>query len=98
MRLATVTVDSPGKYEAAAVDFLEQHHATKDGYLLPPNADERIDIVKHLGKEWQDQAVPAILVFADGKLAGEYINADTHADIIAAGVEKLLDAPAATQP
>lgn len=88
VRKVTVTLDTPGKYEARAIEFLMQHHATADAYLLDPDGKEQERVVRELGDEWNTLVVPAILVFdRDGKLAGEFFGGE--AEPIVALVEQL---------
>lgn len=90
VRPITVTLDEPGgTYEARAIEFLELHHARDDAYLLNPDSDAQIAVVKGLGRRWTDLNVPAILVYdKDGKLAGEFFEGATADDII--GLVKTL--------
>lgn len=84
VRPVTVTLDEPGDYEAKAIAFLKQHHATQDAYLLSPDSDDQIAVVKGLGREWTDLNVPAILIFDKaGNLAGEFFQGASADDIIA---------------
>lgn len=85
VRPVTVTLDAPGgKYEAAAIAFLQQHDAMTDAYLLDPDSDKQIALVRGLGRQWTDLNVPAILVYdAQGRLAGEFFEGDAASDIIA---------------
>jgi thiol-disulfide isomerase/thioredoxin len=83
VRPITVTLDSPGEWEAKAISFLQQHHAMADAYLLVPDSNGQVAVVKGLGERWQDLVVPAILVFGkDGKLAAEFFEGATADDIM----------------
>lgn len=84
VRAVTVTLDSPGEWEAKAVAFLEQHQAMEDAYLMVPDSDAQIAVVKELGQKWQDLVVPAILVYdRQGNLAAEFFEGATADDIMA---------------
>jgi thiol-disulfide isomerase/thioredoxin len=88
LKLVSVTLDAPGSGEAAAIGFLRQHHAMAGAYLLEPDADAQIAVVKGLGRKWQDLVVPAILVFGpDGQLKGEFVDQDARADHIVQSVK-----------
>lgn len=84
VRAVTVTLDAPGEWEEKAIAFLKTHDAMEDAYLLSPDSDAQIAVVKGLGERWQDLVVPAILVYdRQGKLAGEFFEGATAADIMA---------------
>ncbi len=92
VRPVTVTLDSPGDWEAKAIAFLQQHGATDDAFLLTPDSDAQIAAVRGLGRQWRDLVVPAILVYdRQGNLAGEFFEGATADDII--GLVKRLTAP-----
>ncbi len=83
VKLVSVTLDSPGKYEAAAIAFLARHDALDHAYLMKPDSDEQIRIVQSLGRDWNDLVVPAILVYgSDGRLIGEFIGGSTPEPIV----------------
>lgn len=87
VKLVSVTLDAPGSTEAAAIGFLQQHHALDGAYLLKPDSDAQLAVVKGLGKRWQDLVVPAVLVFApDGSLKGEFVDQDANANHIVQSV------------
>jgi thiol-disulfide isomerase/thioredoxin len=84
VRAVTVTLDAPGEWEEKAIAFLKENDAMEDAYLLSPDSDAQIAVVKGLGERWQDLVVPAILVYdREGRLAGEFFEGASAADIIA---------------
>jgi thiol-disulfide isomerase/thioredoxin len=111
VRLTSVTLDTPGELEGAALKFLDKHHATQDAYLLDPDADKRLAVVDGLGKRWNNLVVPAILVYGrDGQLAYEFFERDkvdemlakiaqlTTAQTVAGPVQDAATQPAASAP
>ena len=93
VRMVTITLDSPGKYEALAVDFLRKHDAMHDAYRIGGEADDWNEMIAGLGKQWQDLNVPAILVYNnDGELWDEFINKRAKPDLILSRVEELVKA------
>lgn len=92
VRVVTVSLDSPGQYESKAVAFLREHNAVQDAYLLAPDQDARVEVVRGLGRQWQDLVVPAILVFGvEGRLEREFVGEHPVGTMINA-VERLLAA------
>jgi len=88
IRLISITLDDPGEFEARAIDFLRQHHALDDAYMLSPDSDDQIAVVRGIGDTWNDLVVPAIFVFdRQGNIIGEFL--DGPADLPA-----ILDAAA----
>ena len=84
VRLMSVTLDTPGELETAAIEFLGKQHATSDAYMLEPDTDKRLAVVDGLGKRWNNLVVPAILVYGrDGKLAYEFFEQDKLEDMLA---------------
>lgn len=84
VRLMSVTLDTPGELEAAAIEFLDQQHANADAYMLVPDTDRRLEVVEGVGKRWNNLVVPAILVYGrDGQLAHEFFERDKVEDMIA---------------
>lgn len=93
VKVVTITLDSPGKYEALAVDFLRKHDAMHDAYRIGGQAPQWDELVGGLGKQWQDLQVPAILVYnQQGQLWDEFIDARAKPDIILARVRELAQA------
>ena len=97
VRPITVTLDAPGRLEKQAIAFLDKHGALHDAYLLDPDSDKQIAVVKGLGQRWRDLVVPAILVYdREGKLAHEFFEG-AAAEEIAAAVKALLEAKGGEQ-
>lgn len=91
VRVVTITLDSPGKYEAKAVDFLRKHDAMHDAYRIGGEAEQWNEMIAGLGKEWQDMNVPAILVYnTQGELWDEFINERAKPELILSRVEELV--------
>lgn len=91
VRLVSVTLDTPGKYEALAVDFLRKQDAMHDAYRIAPGNDVLEAVITGMGDQWHDMQVPAILVFGpDGKLADEFINERAKPEIILPRVQELV--------
>jgi len=42
VKLISVTLDSPGKYEKMAIEFLAGHDALDHAYMLSPDSDEQV--------------------------------------------------------
>ena len=96
VRPISVTLDSPGKWERKAIEFLEKHESLRDAYLLAPDSDKQSEMVDRFGEQWTDLVVPAILVFdTDGQLAGEFFEA-SDVDAILALVDELKQTEDAT--
>jgi len=84
VRLISVTLDTPGELEDAAIAILNKQNAIKDGYMLEEDVDKRLAVVDGLGKRWNNLVVPAILVFGkDGRLAHEFFERDRVEDMLA---------------
>ncbi len=89
VRLISASFDAP-EDEGKAIAFLQEHHALHDAYLLVPDTDRQIEVVRALGNQWRDLVVPAILVFdTDGTLAGEFLQGGV-VEAIVAKVDELL--------
>jgi len=72
VRIVSITVDSPS-YESRAVDFLREHEATKDAYMLSPDSDKQIEVIEAIGEGWRNVVVPAVFIFdREGEPAGEF--------------------------
>jgi thiol:disulfide interchange protein len=92
VRVVTVTLDAPGKYEARAVDFLREHDALENAYRIGGSAPDWEALIAGLGKQWQDLQVPAILVYNEqGELVDEFINERAKPELIIARVKEMAD-------
>jgi thiol:disulfide interchange protein len=92
VRVVTVTLDAPGKYEARAVDFLRKHDALENAYRIGGSATDWEALIAGLGKQWHDLQVPAILVYNEqGELVDEFINERARPELIIARVKKLVE-------
>lgn len=88
-RLVTVTLDG-SQEETRAINFLAEHHALDDAYMLRPDNATRGEVDRHFGERWRALAVPAILVFdTEGELAREFIGEDAEPEQIAQYVERM---------
>lgn len=95
VRLVSVTLDAPGELEDRAIRFLSDHQALDDAYMLVPDGDQRMEVVRLLGRRWRDLAVPAILIYSsDGELAEEYLSGAQGVKPIVAKLEKMLTSTA----
>lgn len=95
VKVVTITLDSPGKYEALAVDFLRKHDAMKDAYRIGGEAEQWDELVAGLGKKWQDLNVPAILVYNQkGELWDEFVDERAKATLILERVRELASTSA----
>ncbi len=93
VRLISVTLDTPGETEERAIEFLREHHALKDAYMITTNADGRVAIAEGLGDRWYNMVVPVVLIFGpDGKLQGEFLDAEAAVEPIVARVTELVEA------
>lgn len=93
VRLVSVTIDSPGKYEALAVEFLKKHDALKDAYRIAEGENDGplVEVIQGLGKQWQDMVVPVILVFGpDGELKDEFLEARAKPEVIVPRVREIV--------
>ncbi|WP_428386768.1 TlpA family protein disulfide reductase [Mucisphaera sp.] len=91
VRPVSITLDAPGKYEQAAIDFLAAHHALKDAYLLAPDTDKQSEVVARIGDTWQDLVVPAVFVYdASGTLIAEFVGGGQAQPILQSVRENLL--------
>lgn len=93
VRKVSVTLDTPGKYELRAMEFLRAHGGLKDAYLLTPDGEEQARLPDALGEKWNALAAPAILVFdVNGRLAAEFIEGVDEGDAgpIVASVREAL--------
>jgi len=93
VRAVSVTLDEPGEWETRAIEFLAEHHALKDAYLLVPDSKEQMRVVDTFGQKWDNLVVPAILVFdTNGELSGEFLEGgDSAVDAIAQHVDDLIE-------
>lgn len=91
VRVVTITLDSPGKYEALAVDFLRKHDAMAGAYRIGGEAEQWNEMIAGLGKQWQDLVVPAILIYSpEGVLWDEFINERAKPELILSRVQELV--------
>lgn len=91
VRLVTVTLDDSAG-ETRAINFLAEHGALADAYMLRPDSATQSAVAVNLGERWRDLGVPAILVFnQQGELAGEFIGGhEAEPEAIAAHVRALV--------
>ena len=91
VRPMSVTLDAPDS-EAKAIEFLREHKAMTDAYMLVPDSDRQLELADEMGERWNNLVVPAILVYnAEGELSREFIDAkEATPDAIVSHVQTLV--------
>ncbi|MCE9589828.1 MAG: TlpA family protein disulfide reductase [Planctomycetes bacterium] len=94
VRLVSVTLDAD-ETEPAAFRYLREHGAMKDAFLLVPDTNKRLAVVRGLANTWSDLVVPTLLVYdTEGKLAAEIFPQDERVEPIVEKVKAVLAGPA----
>lgn len=93
VKLVSVTIDSPGKYEQLAIEFLRKHHAMDNAYIMAAGENDGplVEVIQALGKQWHDLEVPVILVYGpDGQLKDEFLRERANPGVIIPRVEAIV--------
>lgn len=91
VRLVSVSLDTSAD-ETRAINFLAEHGALEDAYMLRPDSATRSSVERGLGERWRQLALPAILVFdREGELHREFIGEEAEAEAIARHVRSLVE-------
>jgi len=97
VRVVSVTLDDPSR-EADAIAFLAQHGGLHDAYIVKDDSAAQQALADGMGEDWNDLAVPAILVYdSGGDLTAEFFEGgsvqemlDHVDDLLASGQEPKL--------
>ena len=91
VRLVTVTLDD-SHAETLAINFLAEHGALADAYLLRPDDATRAEVARRLGERWRGLGIPAILVFDQrAELVREFIGPEVEPEAVAEYLSVVLD-------
>jgi thiol-disulfide isomerase/thioredoxin len=98
VRLVTITLDD-NDTEAAAIRFLDDHHARQDAYMLTPQTDARFRAIAGIARQWKDLVVPAILIYDRGGNLDSELVTDPRVEAVLSRVRELLaPQPVVNQP
>jgi len=91
VRPVTISFDGGDEGEKLALEFLIEHHATKDGYIADSPAAQDA-IVEAFAPAWDSVVVPRVLVFKDGELAADFADGGKEwVEPILADVKRIVD-------